>query len=51
MPQWRLAREPDFADSDVWRTLNSEHTTRTATIDCAARRLGKGVRVTLRKAS
>ena len=45
--QRRLARDLDVAESEVRRMLNPEHSTKTASIDRALRRLGKRVTVTI----
>ena len=45
--QRRFARDLDIAESEVRRMLNPEHSTKTATIDRALRRLGKRVTVTI----
>jgi antitoxin HicB len=45
--QRRFARDLDVAESEVRRMLNPEHSTKTATIDRALRRLGKRVTVTI----
>ena len=51
MSQRRLARELDVAESEVRRMLNPDHATKAATIDCALRRLGKRVSVTVGEAA
>ena len=45
--QRRLARDLDVAESEVRRMLNPEHSTKTASIDRALRRLGKSVTVSI----
>ena len=49
--QRRLARDLDVAESEVRRMLNPEHSTKTATIDRALRRLGRRVTVDHRRGS
>ena len=51
MSQRRLARDLDVAESEVRRMLNPDHATKAATIDCALRRLGKRVSLTVGEAA
>ena len=45
--QRRLARDLDVGESEVRRMLNPEHSTKSATIDRALRKLGKRVTLTV----
>ncbi len=51
VPQRRLARDLEVAESEVRRMLDPDHTTKAGTIDRALRRLGKCVSVTVGEAA
>ena len=51
MSQRQFARDLNVAESEVRRTLNPDHSTKTATLDRALRQLGKCVRVTVGEAA